>query len=335
MDVGILKQYADEGMTRKEIAERIGKPYNTVTAALRKYGINVVRKKRVVTKHTKRGPKPQTIKIVELRKKGLLYKEIADMVGCSECTVKEACVKYGLKQQFPVTTDEAVGYIDKAGYDYIQGFVKTRSKVTVRCRLCGGTFDRMYKYFRDTVLGTNRNKLTCPHCFAINVEEYRKRKKEPKEREAQMKAQQRAEQLSRKVNNQLARRLAIHVCKNCGQEFCMASTGYNSEQYCSDKCQKRWHNRIKNDKRIKRMETGEHDIDITLDKLFRRDGGVCYICGKMCDWTDIVEKDGAMIAGDSYPSIDHVKPLSKGGSHTWDNLRLACRRCNTAKGWKE
>ena len=149
-----------------------------------------------------------------------------------------------------------------------------------------------------------------------------------------MRAQCKAEQLSRKVNEQLARRLAIHVCKNCGQEFCVASTGYDSESYCSKKCQARWHNRLKNDKRIKRMISRDHDTDITLDKLFNRDGGVCYICGQMCDWTDIVEKDGTMIAGDSYPSIDHVKPISKGGTHTWDNLKLACRRCNTAKGWK-
>ena len=162
----------------------------------------------------------------------------------------------------------------------------------------------------------------------------RKTREEERKRDAQIIAQQKAEQLSRKVNDVLAKRLASHVCKNCGKEFCIESTGYSSEKYCSKKCQARWHDRIKNDKRMDRLLTREHDTDITLDKLFKRDGGVCYICGCMCDWSDITERDGAKIAGSKYPSIDHVKPVSKGGTHTWGNIRLACRACNTLKGWR-
>jgi 5-methylcytosine-specific restriction endonuclease McrA len=30
--------------------------------------------------------------------------------------------------------------------------------------------------------------------------------------------------------------------------------------------------------------------------------------------------------------MDHVKPLSRGGDHTWDNVVSACRRCNHRKG---
>lgn len=149
-----------------------------------------------------------------------------------------------------------------------------------------------------------------------------------------MKAQHKAEQLSRKASDELAKRLAIHVCKNCGKEYCTAVTGYNSYLYCSKKCQQRWHDRVKNDHRIDMMLKREHDTDITLEKLFNRDGGVCYICGKLCSWDDISEREGTMIAGDNYPSIDHVKPVSKGGTHTWNNIKLACRKCNTLKGWK-
>jgi 5-methylcytosine-specific restriction endonuclease McrA len=28
------------------------------------------------------------------------------------------------------------------------------------------------------------------------------------------------------------------------------------------------------------------------------------------------------------PEIDHLVPVSAGGSHTWDNVALAHRRCN-------
>lgn len=31
-------------------------------------------------------------------------------------------------------------------------------------------------------------------------------------------------------------------------------------------------------------------------------------------------------------SIDHIRPLSKGGTHTWDNVQLAHLKCNIKKG---
>jgi 5-methylcytosine-specific restriction endonuclease McrA len=30
-------------------------------------------------------------------------------------------------------------------------------------------------------------------------------------------------------------------------------------------------------------------------------------------------------------TLDHVMPCSKGGSHTWDNVVVACKRCNSRK----
>ncbi len=47
--------------------------------------------------------------------------------------------------------------------------------------------------------------------------------------------------------------------------------------------------------------------------VFLRDGGSCQYCGTKAD------------------SIDHVVPRSKGGTHTWENVVAACRRCNTVK----
>ena len=31
-------------------------------------------------------------------------------------------------------------------------------------------------------------------------------------------------------------------------------------------------------------------------------------------------------------TIEHIVPVSKGGTHTWDNVTLACWRCNIARG---
>jgi 5-methylcytosine-specific restriction endonuclease McrA len=47
--------------------------------------------------------------------------------------------------------------------------------------------------------------------------------------------------------------------------------------------------------------------------VFARDEYRCQYCGARAD------------------SIDHVVPRSRGGSHVWENLAAACRRCNMAK----
>ena len=39
--------------------------------------------------------------------------------------------------------------------------------------------------------------------------------------------------------------------------------------------------------------------------------------------------------GRHYPTLDHIIPLSKGGSHTWDNVQLAHMGCNAGKCDKE
>lgn len=53
----------------------------------------------------------------------------------------------------------------------------------------------------------------------------------------------------------------------------------------------------------------------------------------MTDWDDFhVDGYGNFIAGDMYPSMDHVIPLAAGGAHTNGNLRIAHRLCNALKG---
>lgn len=281
----------------------------------------------------KRVPNPQTLKILDLRRKGLMHKEIADFLGCSKDTVKWACRQYGLTKDHSVTENDAEKTVRDLGFDYVGGFTSTKGKVTLMCRECGGIFERYYDAVRNDAHGKRKEKITCPHCYKKTHTKERDRKQaqhERAEREAHIRAQRKAEQLSR----QLEKRLAIHVCKNCGAEYCKEVTGYNSNTYCSKRCQQRWHERIKNDNRMHMMLKREHDTDITLERLYQRDGGVCYICGNVCDWSDITEKNGTLIAGKNYPSIDHVKPVSKGGTHTWNNIKLACRHCNSLKGWK-
>jgi len=48
--------------------------------------------------------------------------------------------------------------------------------------------------------------------------------------------------------------------------------------------------------------------------VFARDGAKCQYCAGPAE------------------NLDHVIPRSRGGSHTWENVVAACRRCNTRKG---
>lgn len=79
--------------------------------------------------------------------------------------------------------------------------------------------------------------------------------------------------------------------------------------------------------RAKRYGTKEFDKSITIEALIERDGGVCQICGKPIDRNDVI--NGHIRR--NYPTVDHIIPLSKGGTHTWNNIQLAHMKCNAGK----
>jgi len=60
----------------------------------------------------------------------------------------------------------------------------------------------------------------------------------------------------------------------------------------------------------------------TRNRVFERDGGKCAYC------------NGQMLYDESW-HIDHIKPVSKGGTNDETNLVLSCARCNLEKANKE
>lgn len=69
-------------------------------------------------------------------------------------------------------------------------------------------------------------------------------------------------------------------------------------------------------KRRARLAEGER---FTRQEIIRRDHATCYLCNQgPLDPTDI--------------HIDHDIPLSRGGTHTADNVHVACTNCNLRKG---
>ena len=50
-------------------------------------------------------------------------------------------------------------------------------------------------------------------------------------------------------------------------------------------------------------------------EVLRRDKYTCQYCGSM-----------------KHLTLDHVMPRTKGGKHSWDNVVIACVKCNSKKG---
>lgn len=69
------------------------------------------------------------------------------------------------------------------------------------------------------------------------------------------------------------------------------------------------------------------DTGITLTALRKRDGDLCHYCRVVMDFTR--PKDRSYRPDRA--TVEHVLPLARGGFHVWENVVLACRRCNTRK----
>jgi len=65
--------------------------------------------------------------------------------------------------------------------------------------------------------------------------------------------------------------------------------------------------------------------DFNSEEIFKRDGYICQLCGKK------TRPDFKNCHHPLYPNLDHIVPLSKGGSHTKKNTQCLCFRCNTTK----
>ena len=57
-------------------------------------------------------------------------------------------------------------------------------------------------------------------------------------------------------------------------------------------------------------------IPLTRKNILKRDNNTCQYCGK----------------NKSEITIDHILPKDKGGNDSWNNLVVACKRCNMIKG---
>lgn len=113
------------------------------------------------------------------------------------------------------------------------------------------------------------------------------------------------------------------VCP-CGTPFLIDRQAFIAHaRYCSKVCQRRAH------RRDRRAREG---APIHWTTVAERDGLACHLCGDDCDPNDFTRDGTTFLAGITYPSVDHVIPLSLGGPHDLSNVRLAHCLCNSLRG---
>lgn len=269
--------------------------------------------------------------IVEYRKQGHYVSECAERFNVKESYVHSACrgIDYpwvvnteamsraAKLQSRPLNETNAISMIEDraSGFEYAGGYTGSDGHVFLKCVKCGTVFKKDYKSVRQ-------GKVNCPNC------KHKRREAELEAEEALRQAKKEKTRLHKiEVAKEKAEALEArrHFCPICGKET-------TRRVYCSSECARKGQNQKHEAQRRVKIRSALVDTGITLQEVYRRDNGKCYICGRQCDWKDKEEIGGTIVCGNNYPSIDHVKPLAAGGLHSWGNVRLACRCCNTKKG---
>lgn len=132
-----------------------------------------------------------------------------------------------------------------------------------------------------------------------------------------------ARQLARAANAR-KRQAAARVCAECGKEF-VAEYGDKRRVYCSHKCLTRHNSRIGKHVYKARMRGAERCEAIDPIDVFTRDKWRCYLCGRKTDRR--LRGTQSALA----PELEHIVPIARGGTNTYDNVACACHDCNRKK----
>lgn len=110
------------------------------------------------------------------------------------------------------------------------------------------------------------------------------------------------------------------TCKRCGEHF--EKTYKTRREFCSDSCAKAYAKYM--DRKGYKKKYKNYNPVATYKVVYERDKGLCKLCG-----LPVIRDKFA----DDYWSgtVDHIIPVSKGGSGSMENCQLAHRICNSLK----
>lgn len=125
---------------------------------------------------------------------------------------------------------------------------------------------------------------------------------------------------SKKITELASTRRDIKQCVVCGSGFRVGDR--NRTLCCSPKCAEQRERIRKSGSTHKRraIRFGCSYAPVDRLRVFERDKWRCQLCG--------------MKVNAATAELDHIVPMSVGGSHSYENTQCACSRCNRTKGAK-
>jgi hypothetical protein len=118
-------------------------------------------------------------------------------------------------------------------------------------------------------------------------------------------------------------RMTCGECRVCGEAF----VSFHSDVTCSPECYalRKREARHASGQRRRALKRDAFVAPVFRKRVFESDGYRCHICNKMT-------KKTANVPHPMAPTIDHLVPLAKGGTHEPINCRTAHFMCNSIKG---
>ena len=198
---------------------------------------------------------------------------------------------------------------------------RSQRKYTVTCPVCGKTARVQKKRLRHCSYQCSM-KSVAARKRGLTVEEWLVAGPMPRRL---TKAQRKQRELDKAAKGSRGRTIWVdRSCKVCNKRFITqsAATGRCCSLLCTQANKRS--KRIDAGARRRARKRGAYVQPVKRLAIFRRDKYRCHICKKLTDPKKCVPHPKA-------PTIDHIIPLAKGGTHEPANVATACFECNCLK----
>ncbi|WP_396275713.1 HNH endonuclease [Gordonia sp. AC31] len=194
-----------------------------------------------------------------------------------------------------------------------------------RCQMCGSAF--VGKISRQPKYCTKRcSALIASRASAARAESLRDRLL------IQREAAQRRTAVTRRAALAAAGSTSTTVkadikCLVCGRRFIATWWGRSTNRACGDTCASLLRATRKREAKHRRRarQRGAYVESVYRHEIYARDKWTCGVCGRKVHRNRVTPHPMA-------PTIDHIIPLSQGGTHEPANVRTAHFLCNAIRG---
>lgn len=239
-------------------------------------------------------------------------KEFEDSHQSTQACSRSCAAKLRYRRIKDKTVESLIDkYIKPMGnVDYVGGYTNSRGIVLLHCSKWDETYSMNVSDLRKPGVST------CSACFHHNI---------GVKTLGRWRVHGQSKKLRAKPAKHTCKMLHWVKCHWCGRWYL---SGNKLSHYCSADCRNDRHNSERTMRKTRRYRQARRNgkfETISLERLYKRDKGVCYLCGKHLFLNADYNRLDA-------PTIEHVIPICKGGTNSWDNVRLSCRDCNVKKG---